>query len=182
MNIPSVISRRLQLGEKQVSAVISLLHEGATIPFIARYRKERTGSLDEVQIAQGEIGEERQEIEIGDVVVAHGPGQGAPSSVCLEKLAPGVQEVLIVQRLVVEDQTAQREGDRRQQQRDDPGGAAFEQARAPEQKQPEDALQAEQKVSDPIHLYSLYKKRNGSVALPTKLCFLTNLHLTTLRG
>ncbi len=51
MNIPSVISRRLQLSEKQVSAVISLLREGATIPFIARYRKERTGSLDEVQIA-----------------------------------------------------------------------------------------------------------------------------------
>jgi len=51
MNIPSVISRRLSLSEKQVQAVINLLHEGATIPFIARYRKERTGSLDEVQIA-----------------------------------------------------------------------------------------------------------------------------------
>lgn len=51
MNIPSVISHRLSLGEKQVQAVINLLHEGATIPFIARYRKERTGSLDEVQIA-----------------------------------------------------------------------------------------------------------------------------------
>ena len=51
MNIPSVISRRLAMGEKQVQAVIGLLREGATIPFIARYRKERTGSLDEVQIA-----------------------------------------------------------------------------------------------------------------------------------
>jgi len=51
MNIPSVISRRLSLSEKQVQAVINLLHEGATIPFIARYRKERTGSLDEVKIA-----------------------------------------------------------------------------------------------------------------------------------
>lgn len=51
MNIPSIISRRLSLGEKQVLAVISLLREGATIPFIARYRKERTGSLDEVMIA-----------------------------------------------------------------------------------------------------------------------------------
>ena len=51
MNISSVISRRLGLGEKQVQAVIGLLHEGATIPFIARYRKERTGSLDELQIA-----------------------------------------------------------------------------------------------------------------------------------
>ena len=52
MNIPSVISRRLQISEKQVQAVIGLLREGATIPFIARYRKERTGSLDEVRIAQ----------------------------------------------------------------------------------------------------------------------------------
>lgn len=52
MNIAGIISRRLGIGEKQVQAVIGLLHEGATIPFIARYRKERTGSLDEVQIAQ----------------------------------------------------------------------------------------------------------------------------------
>jgi uncharacterized protein len=36
----------------QVAATISLLNEHATIPFIARYRKERTGSLDEVQISQ----------------------------------------------------------------------------------------------------------------------------------
>lgn len=52
MNIPSIISCRLQISERQVQAVISLLREGATIPFIARYRKERTGSLDEVRIAQ----------------------------------------------------------------------------------------------------------------------------------
>ena len=38
-------------GEKYVAATLSLLEEGCTIPFIARYRKERTGSLDEVQIA-----------------------------------------------------------------------------------------------------------------------------------
>ena len=51
MNIVNIISRRLGLSEKQVQAVVGLLNEGATIPFIARYRKERTGSLDEVQIA-----------------------------------------------------------------------------------------------------------------------------------
>ncbi len=51
MNIVNIISRRLGLSEKQVQAVVGLLSEGATIPFIARYRKERTGSLDEVQIA-----------------------------------------------------------------------------------------------------------------------------------
>lgn len=43
----------LQLGvrEQQVIATIGLLDEGATIPFISRYRKEMTGSLDEVQVA-----------------------------------------------------------------------------------------------------------------------------------
>ncbi len=45
------ISRELGISEKQVEATLSLLAEGATIPFIARYRKERTGTLDEVQIA-----------------------------------------------------------------------------------------------------------------------------------
>jgi uncharacterized protein len=44
----------LQLGvrEAQVEAVVKLLNEGATIPFISRYRKEMTGSLDEVQVAK----------------------------------------------------------------------------------------------------------------------------------
>lgn len=48
---PSLISQSLQLPEGQVARTISLLEEGATIPFISRYRKERTGGLDEVQIA-----------------------------------------------------------------------------------------------------------------------------------
>ncbi|MEN0051703.1 MAG: Tex family protein, partial [Bacteroidota bacterium] len=41
----------LNLGTRQVENTLALLNEGATIPFIARYRKERTGSLDEVKIA-----------------------------------------------------------------------------------------------------------------------------------
>ncbi len=45
------ISRETGLNKKQVEAVVSLLDEGATIWFIARYRKEKTGSLDEVAIA-----------------------------------------------------------------------------------------------------------------------------------
>ena len=44
------ISQELAISEKQVSNVISLLGEGNTVPFIARYRKEQTGALDEVQI------------------------------------------------------------------------------------------------------------------------------------
>ena len=42
--------RQVQLPRTAVSATISLLDDGCTIPFIARYRKERTGSLDEVQL------------------------------------------------------------------------------------------------------------------------------------
>ena len=40
----------LGLQEKQINAVLGMLSEGATIPFIARYRKDATGNLDEDQI------------------------------------------------------------------------------------------------------------------------------------
>ena len=46
-----LIASRIGVAATQVAATIALLNENATIPFIARYRKERTGSLDEVQIA-----------------------------------------------------------------------------------------------------------------------------------
>jgi uncharacterized protein len=46
-----LIAERLTLSEKNVANTLELLEEGCTIPFIARYRKERTGGLDEVQIA-----------------------------------------------------------------------------------------------------------------------------------
>lgn len=45
-----IISKELSITQKQVSTTLALLDEGATIPFISRYRKEMTGSLDEVQI------------------------------------------------------------------------------------------------------------------------------------
>ena len=44
------LAAELSIAEKQVSATIELLDEGATVPFISRYRKEVTGSLDEVQV------------------------------------------------------------------------------------------------------------------------------------
>jgi len=44
------LAAELSIAEKQVSATIALLDEGATVPFISRYRKEVTGSLDEVQV------------------------------------------------------------------------------------------------------------------------------------
>ncbi len=49
-NISSAVAERTGLPLKGVTAVIELLDEGATVPFISRYRKERTGSLDEVSI------------------------------------------------------------------------------------------------------------------------------------
>ncbi|MFI5160679.1 MAG: Tex family protein [Sphingobacteriales bacterium] len=45
------IALELNIAEKQVSTTAALLDEGATVPFISRYRKEMTGSLDEVQVA-----------------------------------------------------------------------------------------------------------------------------------
>lgn len=44
------VAAELAIPQKQVKSVISLLNEGNTVPFIARYRKEMTGALDEVQI------------------------------------------------------------------------------------------------------------------------------------
>jgi uncharacterized protein len=46
-----IIAAELAVAEKQVIATIELLDDGATVPFISRYRKEMTGSLDEVQVA-----------------------------------------------------------------------------------------------------------------------------------
>jgi len=49
--IHSLISRSLNINLKNVESTLKLLDEGATVPFISRYRKEVTGGLDEVQIA-----------------------------------------------------------------------------------------------------------------------------------
>ncbi len=47
-----LIAEKLRIRSRQVESVLALLEEGATIPFIARYRKDRTGALDEVVIQQ----------------------------------------------------------------------------------------------------------------------------------
>src|SRR5215212_6850028 len=49
-DIPSRIAAELSLGQRQVAAALALFGEGNTLPFIARYRKEITGGLDEVQL------------------------------------------------------------------------------------------------------------------------------------
>ncbi len=50
MQHPQIIATELRITAEQVKTVSALLDDGATVPFIARYRKEATGSLDEVQI------------------------------------------------------------------------------------------------------------------------------------
>ncbi|MEI7596412.1 MAG: Tex family protein [Bacteroidota bacterium] len=61
MNIVKIISSETQISEKQINATVQLLNEGCTIPFISRYRKEYTGSLDEVQIQT--IKERKEQLE-----------------------------------------------------------------------------------------------------------------------
>jgi len=51
MVLTSYITKRTQLPEKSIQNTVELLNQDCTIPFISRYRKERTGNLDEVQIA-----------------------------------------------------------------------------------------------------------------------------------
>src|SRR6476619_8487800 len=50
LEFSNTIALKLSLRTSQVEAVLNLLEEGSTMPFIARYRKDKTGNLDEVQI------------------------------------------------------------------------------------------------------------------------------------
>ena len=59
-----IIAEKLSVPYRNVLNTIELLDEGCTIPFISRYRKERTGSLDEVKItAISDMTEQLREIE-----------------------------------------------------------------------------------------------------------------------
>src|SRR5947208_183915 len=48
--IVHLIATELGVGPQQVAAAVALLDEGATVPFIARYRKEATGNLDDTHL------------------------------------------------------------------------------------------------------------------------------------
>ncbi|KGK41014.1 hypothetical protein LH51_18180 [Nitrincola sp. A-D6] len=50
MNLTEQLASRLSIPATQISATLKLIEEGATIPFIARYRKEATGGLDDTQL------------------------------------------------------------------------------------------------------------------------------------
>jgi protein Tex len=75
LNLVPILSQELSLNPQQIQSALELLAEGATVPFIARYRKERTGAMDEIQLRQlaerhvylSELAERKQTIltEIG---------------------------------------------------------------------------------------------------------------------
>ena len=50
MKIVAAIAQELSVGAQQVAAAVALLDEGSSVPFIARYRKEATGNLDDTQL------------------------------------------------------------------------------------------------------------------------------------
>ena len=52
LNIAQLLAKELSLRPAQVNNALELLAEGSTIPFIARYRKERTGEMNEVQLRE----------------------------------------------------------------------------------------------------------------------------------
>jgi protein Tex len=63
-HIIEIIAQQLGVKNNQVKNTLELLNESATVPFISRYRKERTGSLDEVQVLQiKELAEKFTELE-----------------------------------------------------------------------------------------------------------------------
>lgn len=85
----SHLATETALQSQQVKATLELLAEGATVPFIARYRKDRTGALDEVQIRQIEAGfKYAQELEARrEVILSSIEDQG--------KLTPALKQQLL---------------------------------------------------------------------------------------
>ncbi|MCH1921167.1 RNA-binding transcriptional accessory protein [Shewanella sp. A3A] len=87
-NIAEIIAQELQVREQQVAATITLLDEGATVPFIARYRKEVTGGLDDTQLRNlfSRLGYLRELNERRQVIITSIDAQG--------KLTPELQRAL----------------------------------------------------------------------------------------
>src|SRR5512143_632731 len=78
MTYAEQIASQLNVKSSQVNAVINLLDEGNTVPFIARYRKEMTGSLDDeqIRIIADELGRLRALEERRAVILASIEEQG----------------------------------------------------------------------------------------------------------
>ncbi len=92
-----IVAQRTGLAERGVSAVLKMLEEGATVPFMARYRKEATGNFDEVQIrlvrdtfAQVQDLEKRRQTIVSSLEES---GQGTPELLELVKKASTLTEL-----------------------------------------------------------------------------------------
>jgi len=87
-NIAQIIAQELNVREQQVSATISLLDDGATVPFVARYRKEATGGLDDTQLRTlySRLGYLRDLNDRREVIISSINTQG--------KLTPELQQAL----------------------------------------------------------------------------------------
>src|SRR5262252_9737509 len=74
----SRIAQDLQIRKVQVESVVQLLDEDNTVPFITRYRKERTGGLDEevIRIIQNRVGQLRQLADRKQTILKSIEGQG----------------------------------------------------------------------------------------------------------
>ena len=90
------ITRELSLQQKFVKAVADLLAEGATIPFISRYRKELTGSMDEVMIAnvRDRLEQLRELDKRREAIISSIEKQG--------KLSPGLMQQIVVASSIAE--------------------------------------------------------------------------------
>ena len=55
MDISKILSNEFSIDKKYVDNVINLLDDGNTVPFISRYRKEMTGSLDDIVLREFEL-------------------------------------------------------------------------------------------------------------------------------
>lgn len=88
------IAAELKIDAKQVKSTVELLDEGATIPFISRYRKEVTGSLDEVQVMtiKNEIERLRQLEQRREAILKSIEGQG--------KLTPELSDKILAAELL----------------------------------------------------------------------------------
>ena len=69
MNISERIAEELGVRGRQVDAAVQLLDDGATVPFIARYRKELTGGMDDTQLRSLEERLRAEVVSVGGVLV-----------------------------------------------------------------------------------------------------------------
>lgn len=78
INIPNKIAEEIKVGVPQVQAAVALFDEGATVPFVARYRKEVTGGLDDTQLRDihARVKYLRELVERQDVIIKSIESQG----------------------------------------------------------------------------------------------------------